>query len=196
MLLLSWHITLNMPEISNTFELRHLRIISAYTAFMMGLAVRAVHDRICSYTIYMLLGIVGLGILFIILNRGGHIELSRCEIYNPIAYVLCFLSGWFIFFYCSYLLNKTKAGIVLTHIGKHTMPILFLHMICFRLISAIYVVYKGLPQYMNASSPVIFDTSELMKILYKIVGVVVPVAAFHIWMLMDKKVKRAVKGLL
>ena len=195
MLLLSWYITLNMPEISNTFELRHLRIIPAYVAFMMGVAVSAVHKRTHSHTVYMILGIVGLVILFIILSHGGHIELSRCEIYNPIVYVLCSLSGWFILFYCSYLLNKIKAGTILTYIGKHTMAILFLHMICFRTVSFIYVLYKGLPKYMIASSPVIFSTSELTKIIYTIVGVVVPIAMYQIWRLIQNKVKGAVKGI-
>lgn len=180
MLLVSWYIDLKMPDISNTFELRHLRIIPAYTAFLLGFLLK-IFVKINKVRFYYYFGIIGFFLLFLAIKLGVKIELTRCNICNPIIYVVCMLSGWCLLFFVSIILQDIKCGKLFIYIGKHTLPILLLHMISFRIFSFIYVSIRGLPSYLIASSPVIFETTEFVKIVYTIVGVIIPLIAYQLY---------------
>ena len=74
-------------------------------------------------------------------------------------------------------LENNIVGGWLTFIGKHTMSILFMHILAFKLVSVCYCLAVGKPMYMVASWPVIFDAPEYVLIIYTIVGVALPLVA-------------------
>lgn len=63
---------------------------------------------------------------------------------------------------------------ILSYIGAHTLVILSLHFLAFKIVSLCYIEFKGLPISYLASFPVIKDQNPFLWIMYSIVGVILP----------------------
>lgn len=123
---------------------------------------------------------ISIAIIFI-LNRLqiGGIRYSRCEIQNG-GYLLIFsLAGWYLVYGISELILQSDnvIGKTLVYIGKNTVPIVLLHLISFKIITYIQVIYYKNPPYMLGAFPVLYNFG-LWWLAYLIIGIIVPLF-FH-----------------
>lgn len=79
-----------------------------------------------------------------------------------------------------------KIGTMLAYIGKHTMSIIMLHLLCFKLVSFIYIQVSGIDYLYLARFPAIKENVYLW-IPYIVTGVAVPLIAEYIVKFVWKK---------
>lgn len=155
------------------------RIPATYSAFLLGVLMRKLNkERI--YNKWMLL-ITG-GILLIAMNF-GNIELSEAKIVNPLFYCICTVSGWGMLMSISSILIKHVHVLSekLIYIGKHTMPVLCLHLLGFKLVSLVYILIYNRPMCLLASFHILFETPDFCWIPYTFVGVGIPLILYYVY---------------
>ena len=161
---------------------RHLQVFGVYSCYLMGVLTRCfaeagMLDRLpAKKWLVVCAGPVSFVILLALLPFGT-LELSKSQIVNPVFLVATTFLGMVMLASVAADLESNFLGRWLIFIGKHTMSILFLHILAFKLVSVGYCLAVGKPMYMVASWPVIFDAPEYVLIIYTIVGVALPLLA-------------------
>lgn len=90
--------------------------------------------------------------------------------------------------FSAWLNNYKYLRMFLSYVGEHTLIILGLHLICFKIISVCYVFLHGFPAKMISQYPVIFDFAHRGGwIIYSFFGIVTP--------LLLAKVKSRIKSI-
>ncbi|MCI6878041.1 MAG: hypothetical protein MR840_04490 [Solobacterium sp.] len=147
------------------------RFPATYVAFLLGYFLRNLKIK----SLYSPLMIpVSAGILLVMVNF-GNIELSAARIVNPFFYIICSLCGWILLMSTAKLIMKSRPfSKCLIYVGKHTMPILALHLLSFKLVSLMYILVHGRPICLLASFHILFETPSYYWIFYTIIGVAVP----------------------
>lgn len=112
-------------------------------------------------------------ILLCILNMCGKIEVSACEITNPLYFVICTLLGWQMMMSFSKVLHG-RIKKFFAYIGRNTMCILCFHLLAFRIVSYGYILLEHADIRLIASYPVVFNLEWYWILAYTIVGVSVP----------------------
>lgn len=84
----------------------------------------------------------------------------------------------------SFKINSSK----LVYIGEHTMIILALHFLCFKLISLLKIYCYDYPIKDLSCFPVIKDNNSFMWILYSIAGIAIPLLIEHIYIKIKSKI--------
>ena len=111
------------------------------------------------------------------------IELSAARIGDPFLFVTTSMAGWIILKTVADLLvlrgGRMKSAFVF--LGKHTLPILCLHVISFKLISRVYIWSHHIPSYYLASFHVIFLASGWWKLLYTMAGICLPLIFYWLY---------------
>ncbi len=139
-----------LPFIYGGYKLKHVRLSRVIPA-MAGLAV-----------------LIGLFL------SGHTLRMSRNEITDPLFLLLGSAAGILLVFQLADWLKRSKAGLaVLRYIGIHTVPVLCLHLLAFRLVSAIWILCDGLPKDALAKHPIV-AASYGWGILYTAFGVSLP----------------------
>lgn len=179
---LAWAFSLGLGD--TIFLMRHRRLAAAYVCYLLGIGIRNFdhneeiyksitvffENRVYKF-IFCLISIF----LLTILSFYGKIELSDCTITNPLFLIVSSLLGWVLLFFSGQLIEDSRIGIFLSYVGRHTMSIMILHLIAFKLVSYVLVLFENVPIYNVASYPIIFDVSESVKIIYTVVGVILPI---------------------
>lgn len=104
----------------------------------------------------------------------------ECGFNKVIPYSIAAFAGFLLTLYVSEVLNNEQYTIrrALYFVGNHTLTILALHFICFRLVSFMIVMIYDIDSSYVAQHPVIHDLSLLGSsswwLLYSIIGVGVP----------------------
>lgn len=155
-----------------TYHIRHLRIPAAYSCYLVGVGFKKLKIPVIPKK-PAVLGIGSFILLFVLLKHGT-IELSKCVITNPLFLVSCTVLGWFMIGALSCFLVNSRIT-VFEYIGRHTFPIILLHFLVFKLVTFIYLQATNKSLLLLASFPVFFNTGELMKIVYSLAGVVIPI---------------------
>ena len=171
-------------------EARHLRLPACYLCFLIGVFFRKIVN-IPSLSIkiknindikkkcyLIIVGILSF-VLLCVLNNLGCVELSKRMITTPFYLLMCTLAGWLLLYSISFFIKDNVFGDFLGYIGQHTIPILWMHCVGFKIVSYFIIMKNRLPLYMLASFPVIFDVSECTRIVYTIVGTLVPVLVLY-----------------
>ena len=127
---------------------------------------------------YLYIGGIVAFITLIILNNIGKIELSECQITNPAFLIVCMLCGWVVLYAIADIKSRTRCSLIFEYVGKHTMPIVCIHFIAFKLVSIIIVAANKLPLYMTASYPIVFGVSEGVKIVYTVEAIIIPLLLY------------------
>ena len=81
-----------------------------------------------------------------------------------------------------YWLTRTAYGKILSYIGQHTIAILSMHMICFKLVNWIIIRVESLEDIYMAAYPIITNES-LWWVAYSTVGIFVPLVAQYFYSL-------------
>ena len=158
---------------------RHLQMFGVYSCYLMGVLSRSFVEAgmldklVAKKWVVVCTGPVAFAVLLGLLPFGT-LELSKSSIVNPVFLVATTFLGMAMLASVAEDLENNFLGRWLTFIGKHTMSILFLHILAFKLVSIGYCMAVGKPMYMVASWPVIFDAPEYVLIIYTVVGVALP----------------------
>ena len=86
-----------------------------------------------------------------------------------------------------YWISKTKCGIVLSYIGQHTIAILAMHMVCFKLVNLVIILVSQYDMVYMAAYPIITNDG-LWWLLYSVVGVVLPLFIQNVYYEMQTKI--------
>lgn len=70
---------------------------------------------------------------------------------------------------------------IMLYVGQHTLPIMALHFISFKLVSYLYIKTKSLPITRLSEFPVLTDASYSLRIVYTLVGVIIPLLVVLLW---------------
>lgn len=115
---------------------------------------------------------------FMILCLGyhrGYIAIDGNHIENPVFFLVMSCSGWFLLYGISVLLEKyTKiVASIFIYISKHSVAIIALHFLAFKIVNVCSVALNEMPKYMIAAFPVLM-TDGLWWLLYTTVGIAIP----------------------
>ena len=149
-----------------------------YAAFLFGFLIRKIKWRYI-YTWWM--GSISFCVL-VILSFSFSIEVSAGRISNIAVFVVSSVSGWILLKAISEMLIYSGVNTeILQYIGKHTMSILCLHVLSFKIVSLIYIKSKAAPKVLLAGFHVIFDANEIWKGLYLVAGIGIPLLLYWIY---------------
>ena len=100
---------------------------------------------------------------------------------NPLWLIIVSLIGFVMIFFVSKCLSKLNIiREIFSYIGRHTISILLLHLLAFKLVSFIHVTVNSEPSYYLASFPIIVK-NLYWGIAYCFVGVILPLIAAFCW---------------
>lgn len=158
-------------------ELR--RIPCTYMAFLMGYFAKKYNiKKYCNRWGVAILAFITL----VFLSNIGSIEMSAARIQNPLFFIVTSYAGWILLYYLATLVIKLRSvKTVFEYVGKHTMPILCLHLLAFKAVSLLYVCFTKQPMCLLASFHIIFDVPPIYKVLYTVIGVIAPLFIYYVW---------------
>lgn len=176
-----WYIFIGLNRVFTAYSLIHLGVLIKYHSLMDRLLVRSKNGYLFCAS-------------FVILLCGYHrnfISLDENHIGNPIFFLIMSISGWVMLFSLADILEKSnlKIKILLCYISQHSVPIIMLHFLTFKIINCVAVYVYGLPKYMIASFPVLIS-SGVWWIFYTAVGLIVPLIMRKIGVEMMKCIRK------
>lgn len=121
-------------------------------------------------------GLLSLLVLIMVLkyNPSGFC-ISANKYQNPLLLILSSVSGFWLVLYISKIFLKSDVFTkIFFYLGQHTVSILCLHLLCFKLITFLIVYLYNLPDYRLASFPV-YNINNYWWIVYVIAGCILPV---------------------
>ena len=108
---------------------------------------------------------------------------------SPILSIVFFTCSIITFLAIHNLIKFVKTGSSkMVYIGEHTMIILALHFLCFKLISLLKIYCYDYPIEDLSCFPVITDNNSFMWILYSIAGIAIPLLIEHIYIKIKSKI--------
>ena len=166
-------------------------ILIVLVIFEMGLVLKQLESKISLSRIQWLLISLSSGAILIGLNGYGHVELSSHD-YSSIVFLLTSsILGWLLVYGISYAIaqNDNIVNRVLCFYGQNTLPILLLHLVFFKPVTAYIISTRGLPNYLLASFPVL-TTEHGSWIAYAIVNIALCTVMIFIWSWIKGMVKK------
>lgn len=152
-------------------------VFSCYWLYFCGylIAIFRKKLKLDNYLAYIITFVISFLFLFF-LNIYGSIELSSNFYENPFYLLACSISGWYFLFSLAYLVKKIYfLKRFFTFIGKRTLSIVLLHLLCMKLVTATMVQIYQLPKYSIACFPVLKIDNKWWWIAYTIIGVFLPI---------------------
>lgn len=122
--------------------------------------------------------------MIIIINAlpRGYIAIVENEIENPIYFIIVSIAGWTMLYGIStiFIIFHFVGIKAISYMGKHSVFVVALHFLAFKIVNVLGVWVLGMPKYLIASFPIFFQNG-FWWIAYTIVGVVVPLMAEYGW---------------
>ena len=154
--------------------------------FHVGRALRerSNSDKRISLWCYAILFLLALSSLLVMQHFVGSWRGSiACPewFYLP-TFIVYSLLGWLLLLSLSKLTmtGVARGHAIVEYIGQHTMPILILHLMAFKLVNYAGVLLKGDPLLVVAGFPTSYHGWS-WTIVYTTVGVVIPIALQYVW---------------
>ena len=121
-------------------------------------------------------------LILLVLSNFYYIDLANAMVDNIIIYTVGILAGWVMLRIIALKMAKSErlTGIF-CYIGKNTIPIVCLHILCFKPVTWLYLKMNDLPKIYMASFHVDFDAHWPWKCLYLLMGAVVPLVLAQLW---------------
>ena len=151
-----------------------------YFAFFLGILIKKIElNNVCvTRDIYNKLGIITSIVILFFMTKIGNIEVSAARIVNPFFFAVCSIAGWVLLMAIGKELCRMKSVHCfqrsLCYLGQHTMVILCLHLLAFKIVSLMYILINNEPRVLLASFHVIFNIPWYYLMGYTIVGITVP----------------------
>lgn len=114
-------------------------------------------------------------IMLVFMSKIGRVDLSMGIITNIFFFMLASILGWLFVMPIGYsIVGENILSKGLEYMGKHTMCIIALHLISFKLVSAFYLLITNSDFMLLASFPVLDKTNRILWVFYSLVGVFLP----------------------
>lgn len=161
------------------------RVFSIYPLIFIGDSIRYFQIMECFFgkttqtkNIFRIFVITGAAVIVLLVAYPrGHISLDGNNVENPIFYLSVSIAGWIMLYGIALLLQKVqfKGNKIIAYISKHSVPIIALHFLSFKLINLIVVILKGQDLYMIAAFPILM-TQKMWWLAYMIIGLIFPLS--------------------
>lgn len=131
-------------------------------------------------------------LVLLLMYHHGSINLAGNEYPNPVYLIIASVAGWTMLYSLGILLQKTKIFTsVLQYISIHSVPIVGMHFLCFKIVSLIAVLALGMKMYMIAAFPVL-ELPGAWWLFYTVVGISVPLVVDRMWIVFRERLRRSV----
>lgn len=155
------------------------RVLSFYILIYLGHVFRkyGVYQRKVKPVILFVSSIV----ILLLMYHHGSINLSGNTYPNLAFLIVASVAGWTMLYSLGTMLQNVHIitnG--LQYISIHSVPIVGMHFLCFKIVSLIAVLALGMKMYMIAAFPVL-ELPGAWWLFYTVVGITVPLVADRIW---------------
>lgn len=150
---------------------------SFYCLYFLGYILQRYKDKYSNWNWKQYIPALFVSFLILLLLNGiGSIELGQNRYENPVFLLLASSSGWLLLYSLSYFIKKyIYLKKIMIEIGKHTLAIMILHFLSFKIVELFIVNYYGMPLFCVAAFPNLFGSMGLWWLAYTIIGVIVPI---------------------
>ncbi len=146
--------------------------------YCIGLCLKMANIRLTKKLPVLLLSVF----ILLLITPFYFVDLANGSVGDVYMYLPGILAGWFMLKIISeQLAEKEAASRVFSYLGRNTIPIICLHVLCFKLVTWLYIKVSNLPEIYLASFHIDFDVSWSWKLLYLLTGVVIPVILTQLW---------------
>lgn len=124
----------------------------------------------------MVICFISIAIIFIMNKLDiGTIRYVRGDIKSGIYLFICSLSGWYLLYGISILVSQVDSSVrnIIIYIGRNTLPIMLLHLLAFKIVTALQILIYSEPWYMLGAFSVLHGSNGWW-LVYAIIGVVMP----------------------
>ncbi len=187
---------LNVKNITLKFGLSS--VCTCFFMFSVGCLFRIYYKKISNFlygSLYKsILCIIGNIFILFWVGHYEHVAIAVNKYNNPLLLIIVSISGWFLIWSIAELLNNFTWNQKIVYIGQHTLPILFLQFLAFKLVTLIQIQIFHLDSYHLASFPT-YRTDSGWWILYTFAGITVPLLTEYIFRMFIHilKIKRKAK---
>lgn len=172
MLTIGYYFSLNEIHMAKNIEV----VFSVFVIYYLGYIAK--HIKI-KESMQIPLCILSVGVLFYI-SKYGSISIAFNKYFSPLILIIASISGSKLVIGISKLIEKTKyLSNVLQYIGKNTLPIMFLHLLCFKLVTYVQILRYKQDIDTLKSYPVFISTNGWW-VIYSVVGIVLPLLSICI----------------
>ncbi|MFG6328327.1 MAG: acyltransferase [Lachnospiraceae bacterium] len=156
---------------------------AAFAVFQTGVFVHnACLDKRFSRHKYKVIVISFL--LLCLLNRYGKVNMSSGNITNIVFFLAVSITGW-VLLYSIASCKSIRENKLLIYIGQHTLSIMVLHLLAFKIVTWIYILISNRDVLLLAAFPVISKVPYLWA-FYTLCGVAVPLFAEAVFLKFKK----------
>lgn len=162
---------MNIPTVFSGFALFHLgRILKENNS-----------EKLCAGKVTAPFWMLGSFLVLIICNQLGSVNIDLNSYTNPLFLIITSMSGWILVWGFADMIKRwAKAEKLFCFIGQHTISILCLHFLCFKLVTLLEIHFYQMNDYMLAAFPVLYHDG-VWWILYGLVGIALPLLGTKIW---------------
>lgn len=181
------------------YELVRIKVISisidtimscsvGYVAYLIGIGLREMEweKKQIPTGVKWVSIVVSFGFLKL-MEGHGIINVNIGYVSSIMFYLFASLFGWIMLYFVADLIGEVNLGNGLRYIGQHSLPVVLLHFLSFKLVSAVYCLLTDNPMLLIAWYPSI-KTSGNLWLYYGVVGVVVPIACYEVYIRAKKQV--------
>lgn len=165
-------------------------ILSIYLLFHIGVMIRKkqVMERIPKKGIISVASFV----LLLICQRTGKISININEYSNPVFLIIASLAGWNLVYVLSEKIEPLKLGQWLNEVGKHSLIIMILHFLSFKLVTLIQLAIYNEPIDYLAAFPYLHSESGWW-LVYTVAGVMIPLVVYYGYLKLAIVIKKGLK---
>lgn len=139
----------------------------SYLAFLLGVGIRELDLKQLETPLCAALSFAVLAAI----SPLYYMDLANADIPGVLPYLAGVLGGWSMLKFIAGRLDPSgRPGRFWLYLGKHTVSVICLHVLCFKAVTWLYIRVRGLPAIYLASFHVDFDAGEGWKLLYLAVG--------------------------
>lgn len=155
------------------FPLGMHSFFAAFLAFLAGVLINKTDfNKIISKHKYKAVVICFLSLFM--LNKYGKVDMASGNITNVVFFLISSVTGWFML-YSIASCKCIRDNRLLVYTGRHTLSIMALHFLAFKIVTWIYLSISGGDMLYLAAFPVIRNVPFLW-VFYTLCGVAVPLA--------------------
>jgi fucose 4-O-acetylase-like acetyltransferase len=139
----------------------------SYLTFLLGVGIRELDLKFLEMPLCAALSFA----LLAVMAPYYYIDLANVYIPGVLPYLAGVLGGWSMLKYIAgRLALREHLSRVWIYLGRHTIPVICLHVLCFKAVTWLYIRVRGLPAIYLASFHIDFDAGEGWKLLYLAAG--------------------------
>ena len=117
------------------------------------------------------------------------VEMVNYTYYDVIPYFIIANAGIIVTLFSSHLLQQIKIKHFFVYIGYRTLIILTLHIISFRLVSALKIYLYHMDIHHLSDHPVIIEYNHYFYLLYFVSGIIIPLSLYYLYETIKEKIK-------